>query len=106
MKKRGVIYEIYYTQDQHENYIGMHEGIDPEERFKTHINGALQSLKQPLYRRIFREGLKYFKIRKIKDVDYYHCDELLETESTLIDELNPSLNRNYYFECECGRELK
>lgn len=41
MKKRGVIYEIYYINDENESYIGSHEGIDPNDRLKSHISGAL-----------------------------------------------------------------
>ena len=36
MKKRGIIYKIYYTEDHNEFYIGSHEGIEELDRMKTH----------------------------------------------------------------------
>lgn len=59
-----------------------------------------------MYRRIFREGLKHFKVELVKKVTYVHADQLKEEERKTIKEMNPSLNSGYMFECYCGRSLK
>jgi outer membrane lipoprotein-sorting protein len=78
---KGSIYRIKLND---KSYIGSHGTTDYEQRIKTHLSGALSSLKGDLYREAFKIGWNQTKHELVSEVDYINEKHLRQIENEYI----------------------